>query len=161
MISSTVFPVISDGSFGAEAGDVLVTGVVPLVEAATRVDDVCAAELVLELTAFVELAVVTPKEGSATLDCVCDDNEDAVVGDFKDSEKELALPEDDAGVLVMPKLVTPEVGADALVPDGADTVNAGNVKPVLALIPVEDALTEAGVVALVVVVVVTVENRAD
>lgn len=40
MISSTVFPVISDGSFGEEAGAVvLVAGVVPL-EAATRVDDV-------------------------------------------------------------------------------------------------------------------------
>lgn len=40
MISSTVFPVISDGSFGEEAGAVLVAGVVPLLEAATRVDDV-------------------------------------------------------------------------------------------------------------------------
>ncbi|KAG6432320.1 hypothetical protein SASPL_103895 [Salvia splendens] len=114
-----------------------------------------------------------PKEGSATLDCACDASEPAVAGVFKDSEKELALPEDDAGVLVVPKPVNPEVGADALVPDagvlvvpkpvnpevGADalvpnagTVNAGNVKPELA----EDTL---GAAELVAVVVVTVEKR--
>lgn len=115
------------------------------------------AELVLELTAVVELAAVTPKEGSATLDCVCDACEAAVVDGFKDSKRELVLPEDDAGV---PKPVNPEVEADALVPCGADTVNAGNVKPEIALVPAEDAVAAAGVKAVVVVVVVTVENRA-
>lgn len=40
MISSTVFPVISDGIFGAGATAVVTVEVVPLLEATTRDDDV-------------------------------------------------------------------------------------------------------------------------
>lgn len=101
---------------------------------------------------------VPPKEGS-TLDCACDE-EATIAGEFKDNEKELELPEVDAGVLATLKPVNPEVGVDAVVP-GADIVNAGKVKPELAVVPAEDALVEAGAEALVVVVVVTVENRVN
>lgn len=107
-----------------------------------------------------------PKEGSAVVDCVCDADKAAVVGDFKDSEKELVFPEDDAGVLVVLKPVKPEVGADALVNNGVDPVedvplDAGKVKPELALVPAEDTLAATRAESLVVVVVVTVENRAE
>lgn len=112
------------------------------------------AALVLELTAVVELAAVTPKDGSPAL--VCDADEAAVVDGFKDSEREVVLPVDDAAV---PKPLNPEVGANAI-PCGADAVNAGNVKPELALVPVEDAVVAAGAEEVVVVVVVTFENRA-
>lgn len=40
MISSTVFPVISDGNFGAAATVVLADVVVPLLEATMREDEV-------------------------------------------------------------------------------------------------------------------------
>lgn len=113
------------------------------------------AALVLELTAVVELAAVTPKDGSTTL--VCDADEAAVVDGFKDSVREDVLPVDAAAV---PKPLNPGVGANALVPCGADAVNAGNVKPELALVPAEDAVATARAEAVVVVVVVTFENRA-
>lgn len=82
------------------------------------------------------------------------------MGDFVDSEKALVPPEEDAGVLVVPKPVKPEVRAEVLVAAGVDTeedvpLEAGKVKAELAPIPTaaaEDTLAVA---------VVTVENRAE
>lgn len=83
------------------------------------------------------------------------------MGCFKDSEKALVFPEEDAGALVVPKPVKPKVGAAVLVANGVDTdegvpLDAGKVKAELALVPVAAAED-----TLAVVVVVTVENRAE
>ncbi|KAG6435630.1 hypothetical protein SASPL_100504 [Salvia splendens] len=68
-----------------------------------------------------------------------------VAGVFKDSEKELALPEDDAGILVVPKPVNPEVGADALVPD-ADVLVVP--KPVNPEVGADALVPDAGVLVV-------------
>lgn len=83
------------------------------------------------------------------------------MGCFKDSEKALVFPDEVPGALVVPKPVKPEVGAVVLVANGVDTeegvpLDAGKVKAELALVPVAAAED-----TLAVVVVVTVENRAE
>ncbi|KAL3814978.1 hypothetical protein ACJIZ3_016246 [Penstemon smallii] len=122
-----------------------------------------------------------PLEGRAAVDWDCGADEAEAADDFKDREKELVLPEDDAGVERVPKPVNPEDGADVPVVVAADVpvvvaadaaeptpIDAGKANPVklvLALLPaeeaVENALVAAGAEAVVVVVVVMVENREE
>jgi UDP-N-acetyl-D-mannosaminuronate dehydrogenase len=63
IISSTVFPVISDGNFGAEVTVVATAEVVPLLEATTReVDDGWAAELAAVVAVVAVAAVEAERE---------------------------------------------------------------------------------------------------
>lgn len=108
-------------------------------------------------------------EGRAAVDCGCDAEETEVVDGLKDSDRELVLPDDDAGVERLLKPVKPDDGADALavvvlvdaacpVPVAVGKVNP--VKPELAPLTA-GAEGAALVVVVVVAAVVTAENRED
>lgn len=152
MISSTLFPVISDGNFGVVVADVEAVAAALLPEETTRADDVEAAEL-----ALVPIAL----KGPAALVCGWDDEPGVDV--FANTENELETVPVEAGVLVVVKPEKPEeAGAVAKVDAevGADEVaglKTGKVGTTPA--PVELSVVVAGMEALE--VVVTVENKDE
>lgn len=169
MISSTVFPVISDGNFGVVDTTVVTLALVPLLEATTRDDEVWAA-VVLEMegTVAAEQDGGRPKAGAGVVDCACDDARVDVLVDKENPVNELVVPEE------ADELVTPKPVKEPTVPDDEEELPMAAVATVLTedeegVTPKEGkagtevaaeeavALLADGVEALL--VVVTVENN--
>lgn len=129
MISSTVFPVISDGNFGVADIAAVALKLVPLLEATTRVDDVWAV-VVLEVE-VIEAAELEPGKlntGAVVVDCACEDEVGA--DGFVDNEKpvkELVLP-DVAAAFVTPNPVKELTAAD----EAAELAGAADEEAVVA-----------------------------
>lgn len=131
MISSTVFPVISDGNFGAAVTEVLTVEVVPPVEATTRDDDVCPAVVPeTEVAGAAEDEVVTPNAGAVLPDTAGVD--EAGVEVLFEKEKpvvELAPPEEAVLLVRLKPVKDPPLPEDAAEAAAIDVVLAEELTP--------------------------------
>lgn len=169
MISSTVFPIISDGNFGTDCAGVPTETVVPLLEATTGgADTRVALVVVLDPATAVEVELREPADVVAVVDRGSEDDDAGAVV-FVESEK--LGNEVEALVVLAPKPEKEVAAVEAAAPEAVPAVEPvvkdeePIPKPVNGDVEAADCVELVAAAAVVVegaelVVVVTVENKA-